>query len=255
MLTWRSESKTGWLIGSLPLGLFGSRPVIPDRSARIYAWVLLFVTALAAGFLVDGGVNRREGGALVGLFVVYAGSIVLVIHRGWLRSLADDDDDDDDEAAAGGEAGLLKLGLIAVVGLVVLTVGAELVVWGAVIVAERLGLSEYAIGATIVAVGTTLPDKAISWIGGRRGHGGLVTANAVGSNIFILTLILGLAAVGSTTTLTVSPAIVRVDLPLLVLATVLVVLLFRRPALHRGTGAMLLVLYAAYLAFALVRGG
>jgi K+-dependent Na+/Ca+ exchanger-like protein len=244
------------LIGSLPLGLFGSRPVIPDRSARAYALVLLLVTVLAAGFLADGGVNRLEGGVLVGLFVVYAGSIVVVINRGWLRPLTeDDDDDDDDEATASGGAGLLKLGLISVAALVALAVGAELVVWGAVIMAEWFGLSEYAIGATIVAVGTTLPDKAISWIGGRRGHGGLVTANAVGSNIFILTLILGLAALGSTTALTVAPTMLRVDLPLLVLATVVVALLFRRPALHRGTGGALLAVYAAYLAFALIRGG
>jgi K+-dependent Na+/Ca+ exchanger-like protein len=244
------------LIGSLPLGLFGSRPVIPDRSARAYALVLLAVTLLAAGFLADGGVDRREGGVLVGLFVVYAGSILLVINRGWLRPLTeDDDDDDDDEVTASGGAGLLKLGLISVVALVALAVGAELVVWGGVIMAERFGLSEYAIGATIVAVGTTLPDKAISWIGGRRGHGGLVTANAVGSNIFILTLILGLAALGSRTELTISPTILRVDLPLLLAATVLVALLFRRPALHRGTGGALLAVYAAYLAFALIRGG
>ena len=240
------------LIGSMPLGFFGEKPVVPDRSARASALVLLLVTAVAVGFLADGGVTRPEGGLLVGIFVAYAVAIVLVIRRGWLRPPEPDEDDDD--RAMLGTVGVLRLVALAVGAVVVLAAGADLVVSGAVALAERVGLSDYAIGATIVAVGTTLPDKAVSWTGGRRGHGGVVTANAAGSNIFVLTLILGVAALTSTSELTAAPAILRVDLPLLLLATLLVALLFRRPSLHRGTGAVLLALYAAYLAFALVRG-
>ena len=239
------------LIGSMPLGFFGARPVVPDRSARISALVLLLVTAVAVGFLADGGVTRPEGGLLVGLFVAYAGSILLVIRRGWLRPPEPDEDND---RAMLGTVGVLRLVALAVGAVVVLAAGADLVVSGGVALAERVGLSDYAIGATIVAVGTTLPDKAISWKGGRLGHGGVVTANAAGSNIFVLPLSLGVAALTAPPVLTVAPAILRVDLPLLLLATLLVALLFRRPSLHRGTGALLLTLYAAYLAFALVRG-
>lgn len=242
------------LIGSLPFGFLGARPLIPDRSARIYAVVMLLVTVLASAFLIDGRVGPRAGGVLITVFALYVASILLVLKQGWLRPPVENDDDDDQEAEATAmSVPRLTGGLI--VSLVVIALGAELVVRGAVDIAEQIGLSEYAIGATVVAFGTTLPDKAISFVGGRRGQGGVVTANATGSNIFVLTLVLGLAAVTSGSGLTIARSIVRVDLPLLLAASVLIVVLFRRPSLHRGTGVTLLVGYVAYLAFALIRGG
>lgn len=243
------------LIGSMPLGFLGPRPLVPDRGARIYAVVMLGVTVLAAAFLVDGRVEAAAGGILVAVFAAYVVSILLVIRRGWLRPLVEDDDDDDavgdDERAT---ALLPRQFTVLVIGLVVIAVGAQMVVEGAVVIAQAVGLSEYAIGATIVAVGTTLPDKAISLVAGRRGQGGIVMANASGSNIFVLTLVLGLAALFSGTGLEIAPGVARVDVPLLIAASVLTVVLFQRPALGRGTGLSLLALYVAYLVFALVRG-
>ena len=244
------------LIGSMPLGFLGSRPLIPDRSARIYAMVMLLVTLLAAIFLIDGRVEPMDGGVLIAVFVVYVVSILLILQRGWLQPLESDEDDEDDRHEEGdAPQSLAYLVGILVIGLAVIAVGAELVVQGAVTIAQQFGLSEYAIGATIVAVGTTLPDKAISFVAGRRGQSGVVTANATGSNIFVLTLVLGLAALFSGSGLTIASDIARIDVPLLVAATVLVVLLFQRPALGRSTGIALLVLYVAYLVYALLRGG
>lgn len=240
------------LIGSLPFGFLGARPLVPDRSARIYSVVMLLVTVLAALFLIDGQVGPLAGGVLVAVFAVYVGSILIVIHRGWMRPPADDDDEDD---APGVARSLPRLMGVLVVSLVVIALGAELVVRGAVDIAGRVGISDYAIGATVVAFGTTLPDKAISFVGGRRGQSGVVTSNATGSNIFVLTLVLGLAAVTSGSGLTIASSVTRVDLPLLTATSVLIVVLFRRPSLHRGTGAGLLLGYIAYIAYALTRGG
>lgn len=58
----------------------------------------------------------------------------------------------------------------------IIAMGAELVAQGAVFIVRIAGLSEYAVGAIAVAIGTALPDKAISLIAGQRGHGGLVSA-------------------------------------------------------------------------------
>jgi cation:H+ antiporter len=238
------------LTGSLPLGFLGSRPVVPDHSARISALVMLGVTVLAAVFLIDGRVEPAAGAGLVAIFAVYIVSVLLVIRRGWLRPPEADDDDVPASATnLPGQIGLVLFGLVAVAG------GAELVVQGAVAIAQHAGLSEYAIGATVVAVGTTLPDKAISFVAGRHGQGGVVTANATGSNIFVLTLVLGLAALFSPSGLAIAPEVARIDVPLLVAASLLVVGLFRRPALGRGTGIFLLALYVAYVVSALIRGG
>jgi cation:H+ antiporter len=238
------------LIGSMPLGMLARRPLAPDRSTRIYGLVMIAATVLAAAFALDGRVTPAAGGVLIAVFVVYVGSVLLVIHRGWLKPPQEAEEAEDSPA----EASLVAIGIRLLVGLAVISAAAEAVVLGAVHIAHQAGLSEYAIGATVVAIGTTLPDKAISFVGGRRGQGGVVTANALGSNIFLLTLVLGVAALSTNAGLAVSASVTHVDLPLLIGASVLVVALFQRASLHWRTGLTLLTLYAGYIAFVLVRG-
>ena len=237
------------LIGSMPLGMLARHPLRPDRSARVYGLVMLAVTVLAAAFAFDGRVTPAAGSVLVAVFAAYVASVLLVIRKGWLRPPADEDDDEPTS-----DVRLLRLVTVFLVSLLLISAAAEAIVLGAAHIAHQAGLSEYAIGATIVAIGTTLPDKAISLVGGIRGQSGVVTSNALGSNIFLLTLVLGLAALSDPHGVRISRHIARVDLPLLLAASVLVVALFHRASLHRRTGITLLALYASYIAFALVRG-
>ena len=240
------------LTGSMPLGLLGKRPIVLDRSARIYAVVMLAVTVLASAFLAGGHIAAPAGGLLVAVFVAYAASILLVIRRGWLRPPEPDDDADDDDSDQ--DTSSFRTVATLLIGLVVIAAGAELVVQGAVTIAGRIGLSDYVIGATVVAIGTTLPDKAISLIGGLRGQGGVVTANATGSNIFVLTLVLGIGALATGSGLDVAPSVTHVDLPILLGVSALVTALFFRATLHRVAGIVLLVIYVTYLVLALTRG-
>ncbi|MBA3947019.1 MAG: sodium:calcium antiporter [Herpetosiphonaceae bacterium] len=238
------------LLGSMPLGFLGPHPLAPDRSARIYAGVMLVVTALATVFFFGGRVTRAEGGILVGVFLVYVTSVLIVIRKGLLAPPASDDATDDEPH----QQSLVRTVGVLVFSLLVISLGAELVVEGATRIARVAGLSEYAIGATVVALGTTLPDKAISLIGGLRGQGGVVTANATGSNIFLLTLVLGISALASHAGLAISSSVSHVDGPLLLAVSVLVTVLFQRRSLHRAIGLSLLTLYLGYLAYALLRG-
>ena len=111
---------------------------------------------------------------------------------------------------------LLVLGFIALVG------GAEVMVRGASAVAVRTGLSPVVVGLTVVAFGTSAPELAVSVGAARNGQAGLAIGNVVGSNIANVLLVLGVsAAVGGG--LIVAQKIVRVDVPLMVLASVVVV--------------------------------
>lgn len=243
------------ILGSFPLGLFGRKPLVVEKSARLYALALVGVTALVAGLLVVGPTTRPLGGALVGLFAVYLASILLALRRGILhRSVlpieeAEEDEEEDEREEMERRPGLAQMAFL-VVGLVLISLGAVLVVEPAVYFAHLLGISETVIGLTIVAVGTTLPDKAISLVGGLKARGGIVVANAVGSNIFLLMLVLGLSAVA--VPLAADARTVVFDVPVMLGSALLLCVLVFRGRLHWRIGAALLALYVGYLAFQFV---
>lgn len=238
------------VLGSFPLGLVARKPLQVERSGRIYAFVLLLVTMLMSGLLFVGPITRPVGGVLIGLFLVYLVSILLAIRRGMLQTPAEDDDDEAEEHEKIGRHRAPGLVFFIVLGLGLVSLGAWLVVEPAVYFARALGLSETVIGLTLVALGTTLPDKAISLAGGIKQRGGLVVANTVGSNLFLLTLVTGLAALAGPV-ITDGPTL-SFDVPVMLGSTLLFCLLLLRQNLHWRTGLLLLLLYAGYLVYQFV---
>ena len=241
------------ILGSFPLGLFGRKPLKVERSARYYAVALVGITLLVSGLLVAGPVTRPAGGALIVIFVIYIASILYALRRGLLSHAdlpaADDGEDDDNDDESERRSTPAEI-LLLLAGLAAVSLAAYLVVEPAVYFAHMLGISETIIGLTIVAIGTTLPDKAISLVGGLKQQGGIVVANAVGSNIFVLTLVLGISAIA--TPIVADAQTLRFDVPVMLASTILLCLLVFRPRLHWRTGIALLVLYAAYFAYQLI---
>lgn len=132
-----------------------------------------------------------------------------------------------------------------VVGIVALVAGAELLVRGAARIAARTGLSSVVIGLTVVAFGTSAPEFAVSVSASLDGSGDLAVGNVVGSNIANVLLILGVSAlVGGG--LVVAQRIVRIDVPILVGASVLVMVLALDGSISRLEGAILAALLVAY---------
>lgn len=144
---------------------------------------------------------------------------------------------------------LLHVGQIAA-GLALLAVGADWMVSGAVEIARFFGVSELMIGLTIVAVGTSLPEVAASIIAGLRGESNIAVGNIVGSNIFNILCVLGLAAAVSPEGLNISPEALTFDIPLMiVVAAACLPIFFTGHRIARWEGAAFLAYYAAYIAY------
>jgi cation:H+ antiporter len=134
-----------------------------------------------------------------------------------------------------------------VLGIVILVAGAELLVRGASRLAAALGISPLVIGLTVVAFGTSSPEMAVSAQSALAGQTDLALGNVVGSNIFNVLFILGLSAL--IVPLVVAQQLVRLDVPLMVAASVAVLLLGMDGAFGRLDGALLFGGAVAYTAF------
>lgn len=133
-------------------------------------------------------------------------------------------------------------------GLVLLVAGAELLVRGASRLALRFGVSPLVIGLTVVAFGTSAPELAVSVQSGLAGQSDLAVGNIVGSNIFNVLVVLGLSAL--ITPLVVQQQIVRIDVPLVIGASVLFWILALDGRIGLFDGLLLTTGIVAYTVFA-----
>ena len=131
-----------------------------------------------------------------------------------------------------------------IVGVVGLLVGAEFLVRGAAAIATRLGIEPVVIGLTVVAFGTSAPELAVSVGAAISGDTDVALGNVVGSNIVNILLILGVSAVVGG--LVVSQRIVRVDVPLLIVVSVVALVMSLDNSVGRIDG---LLLFAAVIVY------
>lgn len=138
--------------------------------------------------------------------------------------------------------------VILVVGFVMLVKGADFFVEGAAGIAARFGIPQLVIGLTIVAMGTSAPEAAVSITAARAGSAGITIGNVVGSNIMNVLLILGIASV--IVPIAVQKSTVRYEIPfLLVITAVLAVLGMSGQKIVLYEGVILWVLFLVYLAY------
>ena len=138
--------------------------------------------------------------------------------------------------------------LIFVGGLVMLIIGAEAVVKGASRIASAAGISPLVVGLTVVAFGTSSPELAVSIKSAYADQAEIALGNIIGSNIFNVLLILGISAL--ITPLAVARELIRLDVPLMIIASVLVLIFALDGEINRLEGAtfvVMLIIYTAYL--------
>ncbi len=136
-------------------------------------------------------------------------------------------------------------------GLVLLVVGADCLVSGASRIAQRFGIPPLIIGLTIVAIGTSMPEITVSTTAALSGTTELALGNVVGSNIFNVLLILGLASV--ILPLSVHVSLIRQEVPVMVGFSLLLLVLILDGSLSRFEAGFLLVLGVAYLLLLVVQ--
>ena len=145
---------------------------------------------------------------------------------------------------------ILKVFLL-LIGFVLLVKGADFFVDGASGIAKKLKVSTFIIGVTVVALGTSAPEAAVTIMDAATGSGDLIVGNILGSNIMNIFLILGVSAV--ICNLPVEKTTRMIDLPFLILISVLFVVLgFFGSSFTWWEGLILLVLYFAYMAYNVV---
>lgn len=207
------------------------------RESPLLVLVLLIVMVLS----LNHAVGRLDGLALVTGFLIYLGFLFR-----WAR-----DERESNEAMPGDPLretasklgyDLLRLGL----GLVGLLVGADWLVDSAVSIARAFDIPEAVIGATLVAVGTSMPELASTVAAAVRGLGDIAIGNVIGSNVFNLGLVLGTAALLSPLQLP-PETVVRQVLPALVFCVLLIPLAFTRWHVDRWEGGLLLAMYGGFI--------
>lgn len=137
--------------------------------------------------------------------------------------------------------------LILSVGLVLLVKGADLFVGGASALAARLGVAQLVIGLTVVAMGTSLPEAAVSISAVLKGNADITIGNVVGSNILNILIILGLSAL--ITPLAVEKSTVTIELPFLTGISVLLLLQGLDGTIGLADGVVQIVLFVFYLTY------
>jgi cation:H+ antiporter len=205
---------------------------------KVDAPIALGIAFLLPFFLLNQALSRVEGLVLLAGIVTYTWmSVVLGRREG-------NDVKSDISTPSISRHWGIDVAFIAA-GLGVLVLGSRLLVDHSVELAKTLGVSEAVIGLTIVAAGTSMPELATSVVAAVRKQPDIAIGNIIGSNIFNILAILGLASIISPLH---APGISRLDYGVMIVFTVLLIpLLYTGRLLHRLEGTTLLALYGVYL--------
>lgn len=134
--------------------------------------------------------------------------------------------------------------LFLTIGLVLLVYGADLLVKGASKIAISFGISSLVVGLTVVASGTSAPEMSVSVMSAYSGQSAMAVGNVVGSNIFNVLFILGVSAI--ITPLLISRQLVRLDVPVMIAASLCMLLVCQDGIMHRYEGMILFAVGVAY---------
>ena len=208
---------------------------------------LLLLIVLFSGYLLsDNTLTFAEGIILLFGFFALVGWSIFAAIKGKGDALESDMDDELIEHDMSLKAGIIWL----IIGLVLLIGSSRILVWGSVGVATEFGVSDLIIGLTIVALGTSLPELAASVIAARKGEHDIAIGNVVGSNMFNILAVIGIAVVIAPMNNIPLEVLQRDWIVMLVLTIALLVISYgfkaKNGVINRVEGIILILCYVAY---------
>jgi len=190
----------------------------------------------------NGILGRIEGGILLAGIIAYT-YFVYHIARKESRAIKEEYE----EFVNGTNIILMDIVLIAI-GLAALIGGAHVLLRSAIYIATVFGISELVVGLSVIAVGTSLPELAISMVASFRKESDISVGNVLGSNIYNIFVILGVIAVIQP--LHINASTLRFDIPIMILFSVILMpMIIRKFKLGRTAGMFLFGGYCAYIVF------
>lgn len=214
---------------------------------------LILVSSLLLIFGLNLKLGRLEGFILLGLFTLF---LINTVKSGMKSSNSDVDTSSSEAAVAidisqDDQISVPKTILLCIVGAIGIIFGGDLVVNSATNIATSFGMSANLVGLTIVAVGTSLPEFVTSVVATKKGETDIAIGNVIGSNLFNILLVLGLAA--SINPIAMS-TLAFIDIVFMLAITILLYIFMKKDnSLVKKQGILLVVLYIAYMIFTIVR--
>ena len=200
---------------------------------NIGASVLLLIT------IIDGNLSRLEGLLFLAVFIFYLGLMV----RSAMKNRMDETSMD--------VMPLWKSLLFVAGGLAAVVFGGDMVVNNASLIAKAWGMSDTLVGLTIVAIGTSLPELVTSITASKKGDSGIALGNAVGSCLFNILFILGMAS--SITPVNAVPELI-IDTAILIVVTILILIVAKTgKRTNRVEGIICVTAYIIYTAYIIMR--
>ena len=210
---------------------------IDKRQLKEEAPPLVLSSLLILVLAWNNQLNRIEGGAMLAFLIIYL----------WVTFSKKDNNEiqlEEESYFLKNKGPSLQTCLV-IAGFVMLILGANWMVGGATNIARTVGISEWFIGVSIVALGTSLPELVFSMIAAKRGHGEMAIGNVFGSNVFNILMVMGAAS--SIHPLAINEYIHPDLIYTIVLTFILLIMIRRGREIRRRDGLLLILFYGIYI--------
>lgn len=208
--------------------------------------ILVAVLLLAVG-AAGMSIGRLDGILLLTVFVIF----LIWMVRSAQKARMQQNEDAADDSEGNKDLSVFRCLIYIIGGLAAIVLGGDWVVDGASVIAESFGMSQNLIGLTVVAFGTSLPELVTSFAAARKKQADMALGNVIGSNIFNILLILGLAAAISPMSFNMENVI---DTVILIVMSVEVYFFCRKDHdIRKSEGIVMLAEYAGYVVYICMR--